>query len=139
MTTQEKLLEVFETLKEIYNKNMDMKIGELTVTMLVLLLSGVIFGWMILGWVVFPVQWEYPEIPEPYKMNDISYDSKAVYVRLLSEWNAFMPNSSYLPLYIDQINDIDIVACDMADNTDDLGETQRYIKIAYEKNGVGCE
>lgn len=136
---KEELTEILETLKEIYSKKIDMKIGELTGTMLVLLLSGILFGWMFLGWLLFPVQWEYPEIPEPYKMNDVSYNSKAVYVRLLSEWNAFTPENPYLPLYISEIDNIDLVACDMADNTDDLGEMRRYIKIAYEKNGVGCE
>lgn len=136
---REKLNEIIKTLKEVYSKKIDMKIGELTGTMLVLLLGGIFFGWMVLGWFVFPVQWEYPEIPEPYKMNDLSYNSKAVYVRLLSEWNAFTPENPYLPLYIGEIDDIDSVACDMANNATDLGEMRRYIKIAYEKNGVGCE
>lgn len=100
-------------------------------TLLVLAL-GVIFGLVVLGWWLVPVQWE------PNKMGDIPYESKQVYVHVLSEWYAYSQNDVAMMRYMQEVYDIADVACDMANDADDVGTMRRYIKVAYLANGEGC-
>ena len=145
----DKLKEIWQILKTVYVAQVEVKAGDLLLSALILVALSVTFGLVVLGWLVMPVQWDYSEIqveaPEPIScpqytnMNGIEYTSKAVYVRLLSEWNAFRPENEYFPLYLSQLDDIDLVACNLVENTNDIGEIRRYIKVAYEKNGYGCK
>ncbi|PID85726.1 MAG: hypothetical protein CSB13_06630 [Chloroflexi bacterium] len=153
----EKLREARDVLAKIYIARVELSAGNAVLTSVVIMALSLIVGLVVLGWWVFPVEWDYSaiepevvevvrevpvEVPVPVtcdNMDCIGTDSKYAYVRMLSEWNAFMPNSPYFPMYLDQLSDIDSLACDLADGTDDTGEMRRYIKVAYEKNGQGCQ
>jgi hypothetical protein len=94
---------------------------------------------MLFGWVLFPVEYIPPEpAPEPYGMNGLSYESKAVYVYLLQEWYAYSQDDQKLPVFVNQISNVDEVACTMASLSTDFAERARLITIAGKINGQGC-
>lgn len=100
-------------------------------------LSVIIFflaGWMVFGWLLFPVEW----IPD--RMNGASAQSKISYVHVISEWYAYSENAPGAIEYLSELDGADIIACNLASvETQDLGRKARYIKIAYLLNGQGCK
>jgi hypothetical protein len=93
---------------------------------------GVTIGLVILGWWLFPTEYA------PDKLNDVPYATKVIYVKLVSEWYAYTNDPYRVVPYISQMDDLDVVACAMADQTTDFWEKARYTKAAYLANGYGC-
>lgn len=92
------------------------------------------FGWMVFGWLLYPVEW----IPD--KLNNAPFASKVLYVHVISEWYAYSENADGAEYYLSEITGADQIACYLASGeTQDMGKKARYIKLAYLENGYGCK
>lgn len=109
------------------------KVWHIALSFQVACLAAFLIGWMLFGWLVFPVQWQ------PDRLNSSSFATKVVYVHLISEWYAYSGNDAKAHAYLDELNNADEIACSMANNEQsDLALKARLLKVAYLVNGYGC-
>lgn len=122
-----------DKIKEVLMTNHESKAWEILLMVGLTSLVFFLIGWMLFGWVISPVEWVPPE-----GMNGLEYQTKGTYVLLLSEWYAYSENAAKLQYFASQLNDVDTVACAVANSSTDLAEKARLITIAYARNGYGC-
>lgn len=109
------------------------KLYELSIFLLSLVTASFLVGWMLFGWWLFPVQWE------PDRFNNAPAHSQVNYVHLLSEWYAYTENDQEAHIYLNELDNVDMIACYLASQEqNDMARKARYIKVAYLKNGMGC-
>lgn len=136
---KENLKDFFEKLNKITLTKVDTSVGGIFAGFLIVAAAAFIVGLVIFGWWLTPVEWVPPETPVLTEMNGIEYQSKIKYVYLLSEWYAYSENPDKLAWFINELDDIDTVACYAASQSVDLAERARLINIAYTRNGYGCD
>lgn len=84
-----------------------------------------------------------PEEPEPYKMTEVDYRSKIVYVTALSDLYAFYVYTespaitTKMPVFLDEM-DVYTVACNMIDPKRETGEIKRLTALVTLINKDGC-
>jgi len=127
---------MFNTVKSALGASVSSHVWKILVGFAITGLITFLIGWMLFGWVIAPVQWEYPEPPPG--MNGLTYNTKATYALLVSEWYAYSRNDQKLYFFSSQFDDFDTVACQLATESVDMGQKARLIKVAYLKNGYGC-
>jgi hypothetical protein len=113
------------------------KVWEVVLLFVLGSLAAFLIGWILFGWFIVPVEWEYPEVMEA-NLNTVSFRSKAAFVYLLQEWYAYSGDDEKFNYFASQMNDLDSVACFMSNQTSDFAEQARLIKVAYLVNGYGC-
>lgn len=128
--------EKIDTLKRILKIDVKTNVGKILLSFSLVSLGFFLIGWMLFGWVIAPVQWEYPD--PPAGMNGLTYNTKATYALVVSEWYAYSRNDQKLYFFSSQLDDFDTVACQLATESVDMGQKARLIKVAYLKNGYGC-
>lgn len=108
------------------------KISHLLISISLVSVVSFVVGWMVFGWLLFPVQWKADRI------NNAPYTSQVVYVYLISEWYAYSGNNERVSYFLNELSNADAIACNLAQNESDFGTKARLIKVAYLKNGQGC-
>lgn len=126
-----------EKVKEVFVKDTTNKVWEVFGVVVLASVAAFLIGWMIFGWYIVPVEWEYPETVDP-DMNGVVFTSKATYVFLLQEWYAYSGDDRKFNYFAGQLRDLDSIACYLAQHSTDFAEQARLIKVAYNVNGYGC-
>lgn len=129
--------ERLNSLREFFRIKTEITIGMFAAYFFASVLGAFLIGWMVMGWWVAPVEWLPPE-PLP-AMTGLSYESKMVYVFVLSEWYAYSQDDYKLEYLLRQLDDADVVACSLATGSRDMAEYARLVNIAYKVNGYGCQ
>ena len=133
---KEKLKNFFDKLNKMTLVEVKTSVGSVFTGFILVSAFAFIVGLVVFGWWLTPVEWTPPETPS--QMNGVEYQSKIKYVYLLSEWYAYSENSGKLAWFINELDDIDAVACYAASQSTDIAEQARLINIAYTRNGYGC-
>jgi hypothetical protein len=94
--------------------------------------TGLLIGWLWLGWVVWPV------IYTPGGPGTMSLEKQAEYVELTAELYAYKLDDTQARIVLQDWGG-DVLACRMAAVTDDDVRRIRYLALAWAVNGRGCE
>lgn len=92
---------------------------------------GAIFGLVVLGWGLFPVEWTNAN------PSALSPEYQAIYVRNVAELYSFDNNQQKVQVALGGWGG-DVVACQLAATSTDPADQQRLIAVATITNGQGC-
>lgn len=120
-------------LKALFQMEVKAKVWQLIITVILPAIFTFLVGWMLFGWLLFPVVWK------PNQLKNAPYTSQVIYVHLVSEWYAYTAKDEQTRAYLNEVSNPDMIACSLAaGENSDMGKKARYIKLAYLVNGNGC-
>lgn len=114
--------------KEIWNNRADRM---LVIALVGFFVSGLLIGWMWLGWWVWPVQYI------PGGPGGMSLEEQAEYIELVAELYSYKLDKTQARIVLNDWGGV-AMACRMAATTNDDMRRVRYLALAYAANDVGC-